>query len=356
MTKKGEDRLPIIHFTSHDLSADENYTVWCQATDALFDIDFHGADHPVRFQADLTSYSMGSILLGRTRSVAQRFSRSTATIARSGIDHIIVQLYMVGGYHGHAGSASIVVQAGDICVLDCAETFATQASDFENLTLVIPRAILETKLPRLEALHGLVLKAGSTWNRILSQHLLVLFEQAPSMTLRECERIANGSIALLAACLQGEIEARDEQTASASVTSMVLQIRRHIDAHLSDPALGADQVAARFALSRATLYRLFEPLGGVADYIRARRLRRAFFALRARELANLRISEIAQRCGFASMATFTRAFKAAYGITPAALRSVSALNPTSPALHDATQGEALSITRWMHEITADKSG
>ena len=354
MTKKGEDRLPIIHFTSHDFSADENYTVWCQATDALFDIDFQGADHPVRFQADLTSYSMGSILLGRTRSVAQRFSRSTATIARSGIDHIIVQLYMVGGYHGHAGSASIVVQAGDISVLDCAETFATQASDFENLTLVIPRAILEAKLPRLEALHGLVLKAGSTWNRILSQHLLVLFEQAPSMTLRECERIANGSIALLAACLQGEIEARDEQTGT-SVTSMVLLVRRHIDEHLSDASLSADQVAARFALSRATLYRLFEPFGGVAGYIRTRRLRRAFFALRARELCNLRISDIAQRCGFASMATFTRAFKAAYGVTPAALRSVSALNPARPSPHDAVLDDGLGITRWMHEITADKS-
>lgn len=352
MSQKGENRLPIIHFTSQDLSADENYAAWRQATDTLFDIDCLSAGHPVRFQADLTSYSMGSILLGHTRSVAQRFSRSTATIARSGIDHIIVQLYMVGGYHGHAGSASIVVQAGDICVLDCAETFATQASDFENLTLVIPRAILEAKLPRLEALHGLVLKTGSTWNRILSQHLLVLFEQAPSMTLRECERIANGSIALLAACLQGEIEARDEQTGT-SVTSMVLQIRRHIDEHLSDSTLGADQVAARFALSRATLYRLFEPLGGVADYIRARRLRRAFFALRARELANLRISDIAQRCGFASMATFTRAFKAAYGMTPMALRSVLAVNPGGRMAEDASQGEALSISRWMHEITAD---
>ena len=251
------------------------------------------------------------------------------------------------GYHGRAGSAEIEVQAGDICVLDCAETFETQASDFENLTLVIPRVLLEAKLPRLEALHGLVLKAGSTWNRILSQHLLVLFEQAPHMTVRECERIAGGAIALLAACLQGEIETRDEQ-AGSNVTRTVLHVRRHIDAHLSDPALDAEQVAARFALSRATLYRLFEPFGGVAGYIRSRRLRRAFFALRARELANLRISDIAQRCGFASMATFTRAFKAAYGVTPAALRSVSALNPArtgphDPALDDGNHGRSTRL-------------
>ncbi len=90
MSQKGENRLPIIHFTSQDLSADENYAAWRQATDTLFDIDCLSAGHPVRFQADLTSYSMGSILLGHTRSEAQRFSRSTATIARSGMDHIIV--------------------------------------------------------------------------------------------------------------------------------------------------------------------------------------------------------------------------------------------------------------------------
>lgn len=352
MSSTGEDRLPLIHFTSQDLPAEQNYAIWRQATDTLFDIALHDPGQAGRFQADLTSYSLGSVLLGHTRSVAQCFSRSTATIARSGIDHIIVQLYLVGGYHGCAGSASIEVQPGDICVLDCAETFETQASDFENLTLVIPRALLEATLPRLEALHGLVLKAGSTWNCILSQHLRVLYEQAPRMTLRECEKIASGTLALLAACLQGEIEAHDAQ-AGAQITRTVLQVRRYIDEHLSDPSLSAEQVAARFALSRATLYRLFEPFGGVAGYIRARRLRRAFFALRARELANLRISDIAQRCGFASMATFTRAFKAAYGVTPAALRSVSALNPTRPNPHDAALDDGLGITRWMHEITAD---
>ncbi len=352
MSSHGEDRLPLIHFTRHELSAEQNYAIWRQATDTLFDIALHSPAQAASFHAELTSYSLGSVLLGHTRSVAQCFSRSTATIARSGIDHIIVQLYLVGGYHGCAGSASIEVQPGDICVLDCAETFETQASDFENLTLVIPRALLEATLPRLEALHGLVLKAGSTWNCILSQHLRVLYEQAPRMTLRECEKIASGTLALLAACLQGEIEARDAQ-AGAQITRTVLQVRRYIDEHLSDPSLSAEQVAARFALSRATLYRLFEPFGGVAGYIRARRLRRAFFALRARELANLRISDIAQRCGFASMATFTRAFKAAYGVTPAALRSVSALNPTRPNPHDAALDDGLGITRWMHEITAD---
>ena len=43
-------------------------------------------------------------------------------------------------------------------------------------------------------------------------------------------------------------------------------IKRHIDEHLGDPDFGAAQVAEAFGLSRPTLYRLFEPLGGVAAY------------------------------------------------------------------------------------------
>ena len=302
--KNADERLPRVHFASTDLSIGENYSLWCKVTNTLFDIDAEPPGELRRFYADLTSYAMGSILLGHTRSMAQRFSRTTATIARSGIDHIIVQLYIAGGYQGTIGAAEVEVRAGDICVLDCAETLETQATDFENLTLAVPRTMLEARLPRLEAVHGLVLRAGSTWTEILSRHLLTLFELAPQMTIRDGDRVATGTIALLVACLQGEIEARDDRSGT-SVSNMVLRIRRYIDERLSNRDLAADQVAAEFALSRATLYRLFEPFGGIADYIRARRLRRAFFALRSRELRDRRISEIARRSGFTSMGTFT---------------------------------------------------
>lgn len=348
-----DECLPSVSFRGADLSSEENYEAWRRATATLFDVALETEADLRAFRADLTSYAMGSVLLGHTRSVAQRFSRSTETIARSGIDHVIVQLYIAGGYRGVAGAAEIEVSAGDVCVLDCAETLETRATDFENLTLAVPRSMLEAELPRLEALHGSVLRSDTIWAQILSRHLLALFELAPRMKVRECDRIAAGTISLIAACLRGEIEARDDRTGT-NVSSMVLRIRRHIDDRLADPDLGADQVAAAFALSRATLYRLFEPFGGVADYIRTRRLRRAFFALRSRDLRDRRIGEIARRSGFTSMGTFTRAFKAAYGITPAALREGSSAGPEGDDPDDLTRDERATITRWMHEITADR--
>ena len=57
MSRTGEDRLPLIHFTSQDLPAEQNYAVWRQATDTLFDVALPEPEHAGRFQADLTSYS-----------------------------------------------------------------------------------------------------------------------------------------------------------------------------------------------------------------------------------------------------------------------------------------------------------
>lgn len=348
-----DEFLPRVSFRGADLSADENYAAWRHAVATLFDVALEDEKDLGTFRADLTSYAIGSILLGHTRSVGQLFSRSTETIARSGIDHVIVQLYIAGGYRGIAGSAEIEVGAGDVCVLDCAETLETRATDFENLTLAIPRSMLESSLPRPEALHGSVLRSDTIWAQILSRHLLALFDLAPRMRIAECDRVAAGTIALVAACLRGEVEARDERTGT-NVSNMVLRIRRHIDDRLADPELDADRVAAEFGLSRATLYRLFEPLGGIADYIRTRRLRRAFFALRSPDLRDRRIGEIARRSGFASMGTFTRAFKATYGLPPAALREISSIGAAKTGPDDPDRSEQGTITRWMHEITADR--
>ncbi|MDR3437255.1 helix-turn-helix domain-containing protein [Telmatospirillum sp.] len=347
---KSAELIQSFGFNRQDYLPDENYAAWQEAVKLLFDIDANGRKDLPEFYADLASYSMGSVLLGYARAATQRFSRSVDTIARGGIDHFIAQLYIEGGYHGVAGGKPIEVQAGDICVLDCAGTLETLATDFENLTLVVPRAMLESKLTRPEALHGLVLRGGSAMTQVLSRHLLALFELAPRMTLHECDSMTRGTIALIVACLQGELERREDQTAAGkSIT--VLRIRRYIDDRLSSPDVNAETIAAQFALSRASLYRLFEPFGGVADYIRNKRLRRAFFELRSPEFRGHRVGEIARRWGFSNEGTFARAFKAAYGVSPNAVRDTSQLD--MPSTDPDSADDRPIITRWMHEISGD---
>lgn len=95
---------------------------------------------------------------------------------------------------------------------------------------------------------------------------------------------------------------------------------RYIGAHLSDPGLGADQVAAALFISRRRLYQLFDDGQGVSERIRGMRLEHAK-ALLADPVKGARgIGEISRDCGFVSAAHFSRAFRTAVGRTPREFR------------------------------------
>ena len=77
-----------------------------------------------------------------------------------------------------------------------------------------------------------------------------------------------------------------QRKSGGHVLASFANVRRFIDTHLASPALETDMLARNFGLSRASLYRLFAPVGGVAGYIRRERLRRVFRDITAPEHAN----------------------------------------------------------------------
>jgi AraC family transcriptional regulator, positive regulator of tynA and feaB len=90
--------------------------------------------------------------------------------------------------------------------------------------------------------------------------------------------------------------------------------------HLADPGLGPDAVARAHFVSTRQLHRLFAQQGTtVRQRIRNHRLERC-----RREIADPRSTTsttgISQRWGFSDLATFSRAFRTAYGSTPSAYR------------------------------------
>jgi hypothetical protein len=105
--------LPSFAFTAEDMGADENISAWRDAVATLFDVDELASNEADRFRADFRSYAMGPVLLGLARASGQRFRRTPETIARSGVDHIILQFYAKGSYDGQAGDLPLRVRAGD---------------------------------------------------------------------------------------------------------------------------------------------------------------------------------------------------------------------------------------------------
>ncbi|MEJ8857577.1 AraC family transcriptional regulator [Variovorax robiniae] len=96
---------------------------------------------------------------------------------------------------------------------------------------------------------------------------------------------------------------------------LVRRIGHFIDEHLSDPDLSPAQLGEAFCMSRSTLFRTLEAVGGPATFIRERRLARAHALLTgARRRVHLKRAAI--ECGFKDASNFSRAFRSQYGYSP----------------------------------------
>ncbi|MFF0543793.1 helix-turn-helix transcriptional regulator [Nocardia thailandica] len=115
---------------------------------------------------------------------------------------------------------------------------------------------------------------------------------------------------------------RDLAGASVELSAEEVLRRRavdFIDRNFADPAVNPDAVAVRLHVSRRTLFRAFELQGlSVAGLIRTRRLVSAASALGE---GTRSVKDIAETCGFRTADQLSRAFRAKYGVTPAAYRA-----------------------------------
>ncbi|MFE1592902.1 helix-turn-helix domain-containing protein [Nocardia sp. NPDC058705] len=115
---------------------------------------------------------------------------------------------------------------------------------------------------------------------------------------------------------------RDLADATRELTAEDVLRRRaadFIDRNFADPAVNPDAVAVRLHVSRRTLFRAFELQGmSVGRLIRSRRLAAAASALGD---GTRSLRDIADSCGFRTVDQFSRAFRAKYGVTPAAYRT-----------------------------------
>jgi len=99
-----------------------------------------------------------------------------------------------------------------------------------------------------------------------------------------------------------------------------LQASRFIAAHLADPGLGPETVAAGLHISRRTLYAALGTDDGIAAQIRRARLAAAQALLT--DPADTRpIADIAAQVGLTSPAHFSRLFRRQYGQSPRELRA-----------------------------------
>ena len=320
---RAPEGAPSFQISTGALAGSDALDVYRQVTGEIFHSRPAGDLSPDDFRIDMTAWHLGSLMVALARGSALSFDRSREIVAAGGLDHVMIQLYIEGGFDGVAGEDPILVRPGDICVFDLAGTLRTETSDFRSLTVLVPRPFFEAAMEDVHALHGVVLAGDQPLTELLAIHLLALAERLPRLGGREAEAAARATVALFASVLADcarVVGHRRSHQHPAPIVSPFRGIARYIDHHLHERGLEPDTIAEAFGLSRASLYRIFEPVGGVAESIRRRRLTRAALDLAAPERRGERISEVAFRWGFVSDGAFSRSFRAHFGVNPSDAR------------------------------------
>jgi AraC-like DNA-binding protein len=296
---------------------EDRFWAWRDTIAAMWDIAVDDFDQARRFQASSEVFHLGAGILARSSASGHRIRRTSSIIARMGVDHIVMQLRRRGTQTGEIEGETMTAGPGDVCFLDTARTYTAISTDYEAVTLAMPRSLFSPLLPGAESPHGLLLRGNTALGRLLATHLVALVNMAPTLSAADASAAAAGTASLAASCC-GPAMAAQTRLPREAAPAVLLAIRRHIDTHLSDEDLTAEGIALRFGLSRSALYRLFEPLGGVADCVRKRRLARAYADLAGTATSKVRrrITDVGSDCGFESGAVFSRAFRREFGFAP----------------------------------------
>ncbi|MBE2212423.1 MAG: helix-turn-helix transcriptional regulator [Opitutaceae bacterium] len=134
-------------------------------------------------------------------------------------------------------------------------------------------------------------------------------------------------LALLLAHLRRQEHAPQRQPAPDANPGLVTQVNQL--AHRVDAPITIKELARTLGISQSHLRARFQASCGVSlgRHLRRLRLERACGLLR---LTPDRITEVAAKCGFTSIYTFSRAFSAAYGRSPMDYRRGTRPRPTRP--------------------------
>ncbi len=314
-------KLPFSLFTTGHLSPREQFDAWHESISVIFDVAPLAQSRLDRgFEATVRGYHLGGLLVSQVDFEGQRFLRDKRRAIADGLDHYLVQLYATGGLIGACGDRERVLRPGDVQILDLAQPNITAAKASGTIAIVVPRDTLRRALPTAGDLHGLVLRGDSGTGGLLADYMRSLVARADAITMADAPLIAQATTDMIAACSHTTAETVERARTAIEMT-MLERIQRHISTRLDSPELHAEALCGLFGISRTRLYRLFEPLGGVASYIQEQRLGRAYAELSNPARNHRRIYEIAFGLGFSSEAHFSRIFRSTFGLSPSDVRA-----------------------------------
>jgi AraC-like DNA-binding protein len=338
------------HFSTRACPRERQLLAWRDRVGHVVDV-VPDKDQIARgFSGSIDLHAAGGLVFTEARTDALVLERSIARVSTDTRRDFAFHVY-VEGETGHVSGLSVKRSAPGsvrgIIALDLNQRFRVERPACRVLTMFVPRVIVAAHIGDCDALHGRVLPDHAPLVHFVFEHFEATARELPVLDRPDAADALDAGARLLLEAFADKPNAASDSRAALQ-TAVKSQVKRYIETRLHEADLTPTAIVEALGLKRATVYRWFEQEGGLAAYIRLRRLREA-----ADELAlfpNLQIADIAFGLGFKSASDFTRAFRRAFDVSPLEMR-LRALE-----LLRATSGDPVMRMRAAHSRGLPESG
>ncbi|WSQ14516.1 helix-turn-helix domain-containing protein [Streptomyces sp. NBC_01231] len=306
-----------ITLSTSSLSPPDRAEFWRDAVSHTFiplDVELYEAQPSA---ATITSHQLGPLQVSSVSAGPQKVVRDRRMIARGGESHLTLAIQHHGTARLEQDRREAFLEPGQFALSDSARPFLKELpAKFGFTAFHLPRTALNVPDVDLRALTATVFSPTGGCAGVVAAYLGALARDAAGVPPEAGHQLGLTACDLLATLIR---ERRDRHAPQApeATRAMLVRVKDHALRHLMDPGLSPQSIADAHHVSVRYVHKLFESEDTtLAKWIQTRRLAMCRRDLARHSLGGLGVASVARRWGFVSPAHFSRAFRAAYGMSP----------------------------------------
>jgi len=280
------------------------------------------AEEPQRFHGSFRVRDVAGIeFIGMStgRHVSHRGADSIEDDARA--DYLVC-LQLEGEGEFSQGNRSAIVRPGDLTFFDTTEPASVASSDdYRSLCVRLPQRLVDVSRAGMRELSATRFAAGDGLTPAIGALLTTFDQVSEQMPARARSLAAHNALDLLVTLFQSRLGSPERPPRWSSGDDLD-DMLGYIERNLFDPDLSPGVIAAAHYMSLRRAHGVFHDAGlTISAHILTRRLERCRRDLTDPARIAEPVASIGLRWGFRTPSQFGRAYKDAFGESPAAYRS-----------------------------------
>lgn len=302
--------IPHTKFSTKSFASRERRAAWIEGMKHIHDaapLDRESLD----FKGEVEVRAVGGLGFANIEFDAQIMDYRPTNHHRSGQEeHLFVSMYQSGHSWVLQGDKPLVNSANTIAIVDCSRNRRSVSSAAKLRGISVPYKAVGYEPSKRSG--GMVLSNDVSAGYLLNRLAAMIFEKLPAADVKDGEIMAGMFTGMMRSLIGGD---GDEAAREQAVMSRRAVMRQFVIDNIHDLNLNVATLCEKFGVSRATVFRNFEP-GGLQNFIMIHRLNQALSDIAFGPAIRGRIAMIAEKWGFSSPAHFSRIFKESFGFSP----------------------------------------